>query len=65
MVGDDFICYRILDEDVEWEKKDLLVCFRKYLEVKGFWNEDKENEVVECVKFEIKVVIKEVDNIEK
>lgn len=65
MVGDDLICYRILDEDVEWEKKDLLVCFCKFFENKGLWNEDKENEVIECVKVDIKVVIKEVDNIEK
>ena len=46
-------------------KKDPLVRFRKYLEAKGLWNEDKENEVVERAKSEIKAAIKEADNTEK
>ncbi|MDU1821986.1 MAG: thiamine pyrophosphate-dependent enzyme, partial [Staphylococcus epidermidis] len=53
------------DEDAEWEKKDPLVPFRKYLEAKGLWNEDKEHEVVERAKSEIKAAIKEADNTEK
>ena len=46
-------------------RKDPLVRFRKYLEAKGLWNEDKENEVVERAKSEIKAAIKEADNTEK
>ena len=46
-------------------EKDPLVRFRKYLEAKGLWNEDKENEVVERAKSEIKAAIKEADNTEK
>lgn len=45
-------------------EKDPLVRFRKYLEAKGLWNEDKENEVVERAKSEIKAAIKEADNTE-
>ena len=46
-------------------RKDPLVRFRKYLEAKGLWNEDKENEVIERAKSEIKAAIKEADNTDK
>lgn len=46
-------------------KKDPLVRFRKFLENKGLWNEDKENEVIERAKADIKAAIKEADNTEK
>lgn len=46
-------------------RKDPLVRFRKYLEAKGLWNEDKENEVIERAKSEIKTAIKEADNTDK
>ena len=65
MAGDDPTRYRTSDEDAEWEKKDPLVRFRKYLESKGLWNEDKENEVIERAKSEIKAAIKEADNTDK
>ena len=42
MAGDDPTRYRTSDEDAEWEKKDPLVRFRKFLENKGLWNENKE-----------------------
>ncbi len=32
---------------------------------KGLWNEDKENEVIERAKADIKAAIKEADNTEK
>ena len=35
-------------------EKDPLVRFRKFLENKGLWNEDKENEVIERAKDDIK-----------
>lgn len=46
-------------------EKDPLVRFRKFLENKGLWNEDKENEVIERAKADIKATIKEADNTEK
>ncbi|WP_037539523.1 thiamine pyrophosphate-dependent enzyme, partial [Mammaliicoccus lentus] len=35
MAGDDPTRYRTSDEDSDWEKKDPLVRFRKYLEAKN------------------------------
>lgn len=45
--GDDLICYCIKEFDGEWEFKDLIVCFCIFLEGKGFWNEEKENVVID------------------
>ncbi|KGP92073.1 pyruvate dehydrogenase [Pontibacillus chungwhensis BH030062] len=61
MAGDDPTRYRVEDEENEWEKKDPLVRFRKFLEAKGLWSEDKENEVIENAKEEIKAAIKKAD----
>ncbi|MCA0987903.1 pyruvate dehydrogenase (acetyl-transferring) E1 component subunit alpha [Guptibacillus algicola] len=65
MAGDDPTRYRSEDLDSEWEKKDPIVRFRKYLESKDLWSEDKENEVVEKAKEEIKAAIKEADKTPK
>lgn len=61
MAGDDPTRYRTSDIDSEWAKKDPLVRFRKFLEGKGLWTEEKENEVIERAKEEIKVAIKKAD----
>ncbi|WP_042455996.1 pyruvate dehydrogenase (acetyl-transferring) E1 component subunit alpha [Neobacillus dielmonensis] len=61
MAGDDPTRYRTADLDNEWEKKDPLVRFRKFLEKKGIWNEDKETEVIEKAKEDIKEAIKQAD----
>ncbi|TDM03888.1 pyruvate dehydrogenase (acetyl-transferring) E1 component subunit alpha [Macrococcus carouselicus] len=61
MAGDDPTRYRTSDEDSEWVKKDPLVRFRKFLENKGLWTEEKENEVMERAKEEIKTALKEAD----
>ena len=45
-------------------EKDPLVRFRKFLENKGLWNEEK-NEVIERAKDDIKKAIKEADNTPK
>ncbi|UXU83019.1 pyruvate dehydrogenase (acetyl-transferring) E1 component subunit alpha [Mammaliicoccus sciuri] len=65
MAGDDPTRYRTSDEDSDWEKKDPLVRFRKYLEAKNLWSEEKENAVMEKAKEEIKTAIKEADNTPK
>jgi len=62
MAGDDPTRYRTSDTDSEWEKKDPLVRFRNYLVNKGIWNEEKENEVIEQAKEDIKVAIKKADD---
>ncbi|AMY05162.1 pyruvate dehydrogenase (acetyl-transferring) E1 component subunit alpha [Staphylococcus condimenti] len=65
MAGDDPTRYRTSDEDSEWEKKDPLVRFRKFLEGKGLWSEEKETEVMDQAKDDIKKAIKEADKVEK
>lgn len=63
--GDDPTRYRSKDLDEEWEKKDPLIRSRNYLENKGLWSEEKEEEVMENAKQEIKDAIAEADKIPK
>ncbi|WP_170861705.1 MULTISPECIES: pyruvate dehydrogenase (acetyl-transferring) E1 component subunit alpha [Virgibacillus] len=65
MAGDDPTRYRTEDLDNEWEKKDPLVRFRKYLEAKNLWSEEEENKVIEEAKEEIKQAIKQADQYPK
>ncbi|PXW92638.1 pyruvate dehydrogenase E1 component alpha subunit [Streptohalobacillus salinus] len=65
MAGDDPTRYRTEDLDSEWEQKDPLVRFRKYLEEKGIWSEDQENEIIEKAKADIKEAIKQADDTPK
>ncbi len=65
MAGDDPTRYRTEDLDNEWELKDPLVRFRAYLENKGLWSKEIENEVVETAKEDIKKALKEADQIPK
>jgi pyruvate dehydrogenase E1 component alpha subunit len=61
MAGDDPTRYRTSEMDTDWEKKDPLVRFRKFLEGKKLWSEEKENEVIEEAKEDIKAAIKKAD----
>jgi len=61
MAGDDPTRYRTKDLDSEWEKRDPLVRFRTYLESKGIWSEEDENEVIERAKEEIREAIQKAD----
>ena len=65
MSGDDPTRYRTSDIDNEWAAKDPIVRFRKYLEGKGLWSEQKETEVIELAKEEIKAAIKQADETPK
>ncbi|MFA1818717.1 pyruvate dehydrogenase (acetyl-transferring) E1 component subunit alpha [Virgibacillus oceani] len=65
MAGDDPTRYRTDDLDDEWEKKDPIVRFRKYLEEKNLWSEEEENEVIEAAKEDIKKAIKKADDYPK
>src|SRR5690625_1943025 len=65
MAGDDPTRYRTKELDSEWEQKDPLVRFRKYLEDKNLWSEDEETKVVEEAKEDIKEAIKKADNYPK
>src|SRR5699024_10735460 len=55
--GDDPTRYREESEDDEWAKKDPVVRFRKFLESKDLWNEEKEKEVMERAREEVKKAI--------
>ena len=61
MAGDDPTRYRTDELDSEWEKRDPLVRFRAFLENKGLWSEEKENEVIEQAKDDIREAIKQAD----
>src|SRR5699024_10081899 len=65
MAGDDPTRYRTEDLDSEWEKKDPIVRFRTFLEAKGLWSEDEENEVIEKAKEDIRAAIKKADEYPK
>src|SRR5690625_508584 len=65
MAGDDPTRYRTDDLDTEWEKRDPLVRFRAYLEEKGLWSEETENEVIEEAKEDIKQAMKKADQYPK
>lgn len=61
MAGDDPTRYRTSEIDDEWGKKDPVVRFRKFLEAKGLWTEEQENEVIERAKEDVKEAIKLAD----
>ncbi|WP_096199182.1 pyruvate dehydrogenase (acetyl-transferring) E1 component subunit alpha [Bacillus sp. FJAT-45350] len=65
MAGDDPTRYRTSDLDDEWEKKDPIVRFRKFLEKKNLWTEDMENQMVDKAKEDIKAAIKKADGAPK
>lgn len=65
MAGDDPTRYRTEDLNKEWEKKDPLVRFRKFLENKGLWSKEEEEKVIEQAKEEIKAAIKQTDETPK
>jgi pyruvate dehydrogenase E1 component alpha subunit len=61
MSGDDPTRYRTSELDNEWELKDPIVRFRKFLENKNLWNEEMENETIDKAKEDIKEAIKLAD----
>src|SRR5690625_3731543 len=65
MAGDDPTRYRTEDLDNEWEKRDPLIRFRTYLEGKGIWTKEEEDEVIERAKEEIREAIKQADTYPK
>lgn len=61
MAGDDPTRYRTKDLDSEWEKRDPLIRFRKYLESKKLWSKEQEDEIIEQAKEDIREAIKKAD----
>lgn len=65
MAGDDPTRYRSEELDNEWEKKDPIVRFRKYLEAKNLWTKEDEEQTIEQAQEEIKEAIQQADNVAK
>lgn len=65
MAGDDPTRYRTEELSSEWEKKDPIVRFRIYLEEKGIWSLEEEEEVIEATKEDIREAIKKADTYPK
>ena len=65
MSGDDPTKYRTKDEQGEWEVKDPLVRFRRYLESKKLWTEEDEMRYVEEAKAYTAEQIKLAESAEK
>lgn len=65
MSGDDPSKYRTKDEQVEWETKDPLVRYRRFLEKKGLWSEEEESKVIEEAKTAVAEAIKKAEEVEK
>ena len=65
MSGDDPTKYRTKDEQGEWEHKDPLVRFRRYLESKKLWSEEDENKTIEEAKEHVAEQIKKAESVDK
>ncbi|MDN9009762.1 pyruvate dehydrogenase (acetyl-transferring) E1 component subunit alpha [Brevibacillus laterosporus] len=65
MSGDDPTRYRTGEEQSEWEQKDPLIRFRKFLEAKGLWSEQDEEAVIEEAKAHVAEQIKKADETAK
>ncbi|GAX90463.1 pyruvate dehydrogenase (acetyl-transferring) E1 component subunit alpha [Effusibacillus lacus] len=65
MAGDDPTRYRTGEEAGEWEKKDPLIRFRKFLEGKGLWSKEEEDAVIEQAKNEVADAVKKADETPK
>ncbi|BCJ85094.1 pyruvate dehydrogenase (acetyl-transferring) E1 component subunit alpha [Effusibacillus dendaii] len=65
MAGDDPTRYRTAGEGSEWEQKDPLIRFRKYLETKKIWSQQDEEAVIEEAKQAVADAIKKADEMPK
>lgn len=59
--GDDPTRYRADEELDTWAAKDPLIRYRKFLEDKGLWSEEKEEAVIERTREEVQEAIKQAD----
>ncbi len=60
--ADDPKKYRSDDEVAQWQKKDPIPRFKKYLESKGIWDEEKEATLQAEIKEEIDTAVKEFED---
>jgi pyruvate dehydrogenase E1 component alpha subunit len=60
--ADDPTRYRPDDQLEEWEKRDPLIRFRKYLDAKGIWNDELQNELDADVKSQIEAAVNKYES---
>jgi len=65
MSGDDPTKYRSKEEQTEWEQKDPLVRFRRFLEQRNLWSEEDETNTIEEAKQAVAEHIKKAEQTEK
>lgn len=65
MAGDDPTRYRSGEQVGEWEQKDPLIRFRKFLEEKGIWKKEDEDAVIDEAKQAVADAIKKADEYPK
>ncbi|EPZ43017.1 pyruvate dehydrogenase (acetyl-transferring) E1 component subunit alpha [Alicyclobacillus acidoterrestris] len=65
MSGDDPTRYRTKETEATWEKRDPLVRFRSYLQAKGLWTDEEEQQFIEEAKDTINDALKQADAVEK
>ncbi|WP_373472155.1 pyruvate dehydrogenase (acetyl-transferring) E1 component subunit alpha [Carnobacterium alterfunditum] len=63
--GDDPTRYRDQESFDYWEQRDPLIRYRNFLTEKGLWSEEKENQLIEKTKEEIKASVTEADKAPK
>ncbi|GAB2699760.1 pyruvate dehydrogenase (acetyl-transferring) E1 component subunit alpha [Paenibacillus thermoaerophilus] len=65
MSGDDPTKYRTKEEQTEWEQKDPLIRFRKFLQAKNLWTDAEEEALIEEAKAYVNAEIKKAEEIQK
>ncbi len=65
MSGDDPTRYRTKDMEQEWQLKDPLVRFRKFLEAKGLWSDRDEESTIEEAKTAVSEALAKADSYPK
>jgi len=63
--GDDPTRYRSKAEPEQWEHKDPIIRFRKFLEKQNLWNEDDETKVIDVAKAAVAEAIQKAESIDK
>lgn len=63
--GDDPTRYRTDESFDYWEQRDPLIRFRTYLEEKGLWTKEQEDELIEKVTEDVQEAAKEADRADK
>ncbi|MBB4824784.1 pyruvate dehydrogenase E1 component alpha subunit [Sporosarcina luteola] len=60
--GDDPTIYRNEQLEKEWAKKDPIIRFRLFLEKKGLWAKERELQIIEQAKEDVKFAIKQAES---